>query len=344
MWELILAVLVLLVASALCSGIEAAIFSLPITKARQLAEKGKNGKVVQAIRENLARPISTIVIFNNLANIVGTYFVAYLATKVLTGQSLTLFPFLLTIMVILLSEIIPKTVGERFCVPVTCMAARPLFVLTWLLTPIVWFIERLTRLLVGTRVRKITSEQEIRALARIGHQEGVIDEDESRMIGKIFELDDATAEKIMTPRTAITWIRGIEPLSVAKVAIGKSQHSRVLVVGETMDDIRGIILKSRMLSLMIEGLDDNDLVQDHVEEVKLVKANTPADELLEYFKHSRVHLAVVVDEYGGVCGLVTLEDVLEVLTGEIVDETDTDIDMRETARKNGKKRLEQQGL
>jgi CBS domain containing-hemolysin-like protein len=344
MWALILAVCILVVASALCSGIEAAIFSLPIAKARQLGEKSKNGKTVQAIREHPARPISTIVIFNNLANIVGTYFVAYLATKVLTGQSLTLFPFFLTVLVILFSEIVPKTIGERFCVVIASATARPLSMLTWLLTPVVWCIELLTRSLIGKKTRQVTSEQEIRALARIGHQEGVIDEDESQMIGKIFELDDATAEKIMTPRTTITWIRGIEPLSIAKEAIAKSQHSRVLVVGETMDDIKGIILKSTVLSLMIDGYDEDDLVQDHCQKVKLVKNTTPADELLECFKNSCVHLAVVVDEYGGVCGLVTLEDVLEVLTGEIVDETDTDVDMREMARTNGKKRLKEQGF
>ena len=343
MWELIVAVLILIIASAVCSGTEAAIFSLPIAKARQLAENNKNGKIVQNIRENPARPISTIVIFNNLANIVGTYFVAYLATKVLTGQYLTLFPFLLTALVILLSEIIPKTFGERFCVTITSVTARPLSIFTWLLTPIVWVIEMMTKSLIGNKVRMITSEQEIRALAKIGHQEGVIDEDEHEMIGKIFELDDATASSIMTPRTAITWIRGIEPLSIAKEKIGKSQHSRVLVVGETMDDIQGIILKSTMLMLMVEGREDG-LVQDHVSEVKLVAKNTPADELLGYFKASRVHLAVVVDEYGGVCGLVTLEDVLEVLTGEIVDETDTDVDMRSVARKNGAKRLKTHGL
>lgn len=343
MWELVLAVLILLIASAICSGTEAAIFSLPIAKARQLAEKNKNGKVVQNIREHPARPISTIVIFNNLANIVGTYFVAYLATKVLTGQYLTLFPFLLTLLVILLSEIIPKTIGERFCVMITCAMARPLAILTWSLTPIVWLIELLTQFLIGNKTRQITSETEIRALARIGHQEGVIDEDEHEMIGKIFELDDARADYIMTPRTAITWIRGIEPLSIAKEKIGKSQHSRILVVGETMDDILGIILKSTMLRLMIEGQEDG-LVQDHVERVRLFKADTPADELLVYFRTSRIHLAVVVDEYGGVCGLVTLEDVLEVLTGEIVDETDENIDMRELARKNGDKRLKTQGL
>jgi len=343
MWELITAVIVLLIGSAICSGTEAAIFSLPLTKARQLAEKSKNGKVVHRIRKNPARPISTIVIFNNLANIVGTYFVAYLATSTLTPKSQTWFPFVLTGMVILFSEIIPKTVGERFCVIISSAMARPLMALTWLITPIVWIIEKITLLLVGHNHSQITSEQEIRALARIGGQEGIIDEDESQMIGKIFELDDVTARDIMTPRTAVTWVRGIDPISVAKYPIGESQHSRILVIGETVDDIKGIILKSTMLRILL-GDSEDSVVEDHIEPVQLVRESTPADELLAYFKQSRVHLAVVVEKYGGVSGIVTLEDVLEVLTGEIVDETDTAEDMREVALNNGILRFKDQGL
>jgi CBS domain containing-hemolysin-like protein len=341
MWELVVAVLLLLIASAICSGTEAAIFSLPIAKARQLAEKGRNGQIVHNIRDNPARPISTIVIFNNLANIVGTYFVAYLATDALSGNMQAWFPFLLTAMVIIFSEIIPKTIGERLCVAITSFMARPLMVATWLLTPVVWAIEILTGLFVGRKPRQVTSEHEIKALARIGHQEGVIDADESRMIGKIFELDDRTAEDIMTPRTAITWIRSFEPVSTAAEKIADSQHSRILVVGETIDDIKGVFLKSKMLQLLLNGHEKDAVIEDHMEQVQAFSENTPADELLEYFKRSRIHLAVVVDEYGGVSGVVTLEDVLEVLTGEIVDETDTDVDMREYARKNGVIRIEQ---
>lgn len=338
MWELTVAVLILLISSAICSGTEAAIFSLPIARARQLAEKNKNGKVVHSIRESPARPISTIVIFNNLANIVGTYFVAYLATNALSPGAKAWFPFLLTGMVIIFSEIIPKTVGERMCVGIACFMARPLMIATWLLTPIVWAIELLTKLFVGQKPRQITSEHEIKALAKIGHQEGVIDEDESHMIGKIFELDDVTADRIMTPRTAVTWIRSFEPVAVSAEKIGKSQHSRILAVGETIDDVKGVFLKSRMLQLLVEGNTDG-VIEDHIEPIECFHENTPADELLEYFKQSRVHLAVVVDDYGGVSGIVTLEDVLEVLTGEIVDETDVDVDMREFARQNGVQKL-----
>lgn len=342
MLELLGAVLLLLIASALCSGTEAAIFSLPISKARQMAEKGRTGKTVCDIRERPARPISVIVILNNLANIVGTYFIASLAATRLEGAWQTAFPFVLTILVILISEILPKTVGERYHTTIAWYTARPLYWVTFLLTPIVWGIELFTGLLVKHHSPiAATSENEIKALIRLGQHEGVIEDDEHNLISRVFEMNDKSAYDIMTPRTALTWIRGIEPISVAKDKIGISQHSRVVVVGETLDDVKGIIHKSTILKLLVEGYDENTLVEDYVEPVNFFHEDTPTDELLEHFKTSRVHLAVVLDNFGGLSGIVTLEDVLEVLTGEIIDETDTHTDMQLVALKHGKLRLKQ---
>lgn len=343
MLSLFVAVLVVLTASAVFSMIEAAIFSLPPTKARQMGEKSANGRIVQEIRENPARPISTIVIGNNISNIVGTFVVASISATTLEGTVAYAFPFILTGLVILFAEILPKTLGERYCIAITTYAARPLHYLTKLITPLVWLIEMFTSLFTRGDASLITSEQEIRALSRIAHEEGIIDEDESHMIGKVFELDDVTAETIMTPRTAMTWIRGIEPIKLAAEQIAESEHSRIVVVGETRDEIKGIILKSTMLRLLVNGVDESQVVEDHVEPVRLFRECTPADELLAYFKQSCIHLAIVIDEYGGVQGVVTLEDVLEVLTGEIVDETDKCTDMRQVALQNGILRLKEQG-
>ncbi|CAE7860311.1 unnamed protein product [Symbiodinium microadriaticum] len=307
-----------------------------------MAEKGRTGQTVCDIRERPARPISVIVILNNLANIVGTYFIAALATKQLEGVWATAFPFILTALVILLSEILPKTVGERYHAKIAWVMARPLYWATFIMTPVVWGIELFTGLLVKHRSIATTSENEIKALVRIGEQEGVIEDDEHNLISRVFEMNDKTACDIMTPRTTLTWIRGIEPISVAKEKVGKSQHSRVVVVGETLDDVKGIIHKSTILKLLVDGYDENALVEDYTEQVKFFHEDTPTDELLEHFKSSRVHLAVVIDNYGGLSGIVTLEDVLEVLTGEIVDETDRHTDMQQVALKKGRLRLKKE--
>ena len=319
MLEFAIAVIAILSASALFSCVEAAFFSLPITKARQMAEKSHLGALVCKIRENPARPISTIVILNNLANIAGTYFIAALASSRLDPSVQTWFPFVLTTAIIVLSEILPKTIGQRFCVPISLLSVRPLLLMCLILSPIVWVIEIITKIFVRHDPDHMAvSELEIMAMARIGEKEGAIGEGEHLMIKKIFELDDVLAHQIMTPRTAVTWIRGIEPIKIAAEKIGNGQHSRVLVVGESIDDVKGIVLKNALLKLLINGYDENALIEDFVEPIKFIQPNMPADELLEYFKTSRVHLAVVVDEYGGVSGIVTLEDVLEVLTGEIM--------------------------
>lgn len=340
MLELLGAVILLIIASAICSGTEAAIFSLPITKARQLKDKGKIGKLIYEIRERPARPISVIVILNNLANIVGTYFIAALATTRLEGHWRTAFPFILTILIILLSEILPKTIGEKYHTGIAHLMARPIKILTIILFPLLWGVEVFTSFLVKNRIATYTtSEQEIKALVRIGQQEGVIEDDERRLISRVFEMNDTTAHDIMTPRTTLTWIRGIEPISIAKDKIGTGQHSRVVVVGETLDDVKGIIHKSTILKLLIEGNAENDLVEDHTEVVQFFHEKTPADDLLEHFKSACIHLAIVLDDFGGLTGVVTLEDVLEVLTGEIVDETDLTEDMQKLALKNGKLRL-----
>jgi len=343
MFELMVAVSLLLLASAIASGTEAAIFSLPITKAKQLSEKSKIGKIICRIKEEPARPISTIVIFNNLANIVGTYFVAYLATKTLEPPLQTFFPFILTALVILLSEIIPKNIGERFPNRICWFMARPLALATILLTPVVWAIEKTTSLLLQNLLSKdnhlTTDEDEIRLLTKIGHEEGSIETDERQMIERVFNLNDRTAKDIMTPRTEVSFIRSYEPFETAITEIGESQHSRLLVVGETIDDVKGLIFKSGVLRILVQGYDKDTCVEDFMEEVFFVSESETADNLLAFFQKSRTHLAVVLDEYGGISGVVTLEDCLEVITGEIVDETDTAIDLRRVARENGQKKL-----
>lgn len=341
---LTIAVLILLVTSAICSSTEAAIFSLPIAKAKQLASKGRNGKTVCWIRENPARPISTIVICNNLANIVGTYFVARLATTALSEAWQTWFPFLLTVMVIVISEIIPKAIGERFSSAIVQIFARPLVWITYLITPVVWALEKFISVLIGNSRPATTSEMEIKALVHIGQQEGVVEIDESQMVARVFELNDHTAADIMTPRTALSWIRGKTPLSEAKTEIGTSQHTRIVVVGETIDEILGVVLKSKILELIVTGQDETVPIKKFAEPVNVVSIDTQADALLEHFQNTRMHLVVVMDEYGGMAGVVTLEDVLEVLTGEIMDETDRDQDMRVVAAREAHRKLAEQGV
>lgn len=334
---LLIAIGMVLLSSALCSGTEAALFSVPLLKVRKLAQSNKpSALALFSIREKMNRPITTIVILNNVVNITGSIFVGGLATSVLGNKWLGLFSGILTFLIIIFSEIIPKTLGESYAERISLTVARPVLGLTRLLTPIVWCVEKITAPFTRNGNRLTTNEAEIKLLAKIGHKEGVIEDDEVQMIQRIFELNDLTAKDLMTPRVTMTYLKGDMTLEEAKEAVIGSQHSRMVVIQETPDDVLGVVFKDELLGGMVKGKYEEP-VSKFVHEARFVPESTPADKLLPMFQKTRQHLAVVVGPYGGVSGVVTLEDVLEVVTGEIVDETDTVVDLQELARKRREK-------
>ncbi len=329
---LLIAVGIVLIASAICSGTEAALFSIPLIKVRQLAGSNHpSAQTLLGIRENMSRPIATIVILNNIANIVGSIVVGHVATSVLGNQWLGIVSGILTFTVIIFSEIIPKTVGENHAEKLSLMVAHPVAALTRLLTPLIWCVEKITAPFTPNGNPFTTNEAEIKLLAKIGHKEGVIEQDESEMIQRVFKLNDMTAADLMSPRVTMTYLKGQTRLIDAKDEIIRSQHSRIVVIQETRDDVLGIALKDELLAAMVQGHSESRIA-DFIHEARFVPETAKADQLLKVFQGTRQHLAVVIDEYCGVSGVVTLEDVLEVLTGEIVDETDTVVDLQQLAK------------
>ena len=333
MLDLVIAIGIVLLSSAICSGSEAALFSVRLVKVRRLAEsKQPEALALLSIRERMNRPIATIVILNNIANIVGTSVVVSVARDVLDSQWLGLVSGILTFLVILFSEIIPKTLGERYADQIALVIARPVAGLTRILTPLVWCIEKITTPLTASANSFTTDEAEIKLLAKMGQEAGAIEDDEFEMIRKIFDLNDMTAADLMTPRVVMTYLKGDLTLAEAKEEILTSPHSRIIVIGETPDQVTGVALKTELLAGIIQGKLDQS-ISHFSHEVHLVLGRKRANQLLSIFQQTRQHLAVVVDEYGGVSGVVTLEDVLEVLTGQLVDETDAVVDLQEFARK-----------
>ena len=337
MGELVFAVCIVLFMSAVCSGAEAALLSVPLVKVKKQASSQKqNAKILLSIREKINRPITTIVTLNNIANIGGSIYVGAIATSTLGNGWLGTFTGVLTFLIIVFGEIIPKTIGENYALSISLFAAKPILYLTKLLTPLVWCIEIITTPFISKEKRKTTDESEIKYLAYIGKKEGVIEHRESEMIHKVFEFNDITAENIMTPRVAMTYININDKLSEIQEKIINSQHSRIIVIRESIDDVAGVVIKSVLLSAIIHGK-GNEPVANFVSEVQFVAETAKTNNLLEAFQKNEQHLIVVVDEYGGVSGVVTLEDVLEILIGEIVDETDKVADLQEFARRKHKR-------
>jgi CBS domain containing-hemolysin-like protein len=338
MLQLALSVLAVLLLSGLCSGTEAALFSVPLVKARQLAQTGsRSGKVLLSIREKMSRPIASIVILNNIANIVGSIVVGSIASSVLGSTWLGLFSGILTLLVIVFSEIIPKTLGERYSEEIALLVAQPVQGLTFIFTPLVWLIEKLTAPITKGTASPTTNEAEIQLLAKIGQQEGIIEADEFEMIQHVFRLNDVTAGTLMTPRTVMTYLEGHQSLADAGPTIMQSPHSRIVIIGKSVDDVLGVVLKDELLTAIIQDKGAHP-VASFIHSVQMVPAGMRGDRLLQVFQQSHQHLSVVLDEFGGVAGVVSLEDVLETLTGEIIDETDRHVDMQEFARllKQGK--------
>lgn len=336
MVELSLAVAAVLLSSALCSGSEAALFSVSLIRVRGMVQQNKPGaKALLAIKQKMERPIGTIVILNNIANIVGSILVGGIATKALGSEWLGLFSAVLTFLVIIFSEIIPKSMGETHSDFIAPLIARPVLQISRLFMPLLWSIEQITKPLSSGRVGWTTNESEIKLMAKIGHTEGIIEQDESEMIHRVFQLNDKKASDLMTPRISMTYVAGTTPLQEAVTELLNSQHSRILVVGETIDDVLGVVLKTEIMKAYIQGQTERPIA-DFCREIARVPKSQAADVLLKHFQTTRQHIAVVLDEYGGVVGVITLEDVLEVLTGEIVDETDKTVDMQKWARERGK--------
>jgi CBS domain containing-hemolysin-like protein len=344
MLTLIISILIIITGSALCSCSEAALLSVPLLKAQQLAESKKPAAItLLAIRQKINRPIATIVIINNLFNIMGSVLVGGIAATILSDALLGLFTALLTFLVILFGEIFPKVLGERYAVPVALATAVPVRWVTWLFTPVVLLLEKATAPLVGDGFRPSTNEAEIKLMATIGHQEGIIEADEAEMIRRVFRLNDMKSADIMTPRVAVTHLPGDLTIAEAEAQILSSQHSRILISDSDIDRIVGLVLKNELLTALIRG-QGHQLLSQVTRPVRFVAETERADKLLQDFQTAREHLAVVVDEYGGVSGVVTLEDVLEVLTGEIVDETDRSIDLQKLARQRGRQILRTRGF
>ena len=332
MLALVVAVLIVISGSALCSSVEAALFSVSTLKARQLAQsKNPAAVALLAIRDRMNRPIATIVILNNIFNIVGSIAIARIAEVVLGNTLLGVFSGLLTFLIIIFGEIIPKTLGERYSQPLALLAALPVTALTFIFTPIVWVMEKATAPFTRKEKLPTTNESEIMLLAKIGYQEGIIEDDEAEMIQRVFLLNDLTASDLMTPRTAVTYLQGNRSLAESRVDIANSQHTRIIIIEESLDRVIGLALKDELLTAMVEGKRDRKIAE-FTRKVRFVPETIRADRLLKSFQKSRSHLVVVVDEYGTVSGVVTLEDVLEILTGEIVDETDRIIDLQAAAR------------
>ncbi|MBN2688100.1 MAG: HlyC/CorC family transporter [Deltaproteobacteria bacterium] len=344
---LIVFVLLALIFSFVCSLAEAVLLSITPSYIESLRKKQpKRAALLKRLRqERIDQSLAAILTLNTIAHTVGAIVAGAKATVVFGSVWIGLFSAFMTLMILFFSEIIPKTMGAVYwtrLVGVTALFVRGLIISLY---PLVWVAEGLTRLLARGKVEHVFSRDEFIAMADIGKQAGHIDEHESRIIRNLFRFGSLRVTDIMTPRVVISAF----PLdmTVAEALLHSqslSQFSRLPVYETDIDKITGFVLKDDILMCKTKG--QGDMKIDALKrDILFVPESMTLSILSELLLDHRQHIAIVVGEYGGTSGLVTLEDVLETLLGmEIQDEMDDVEDMRVMARQQWEKRAKAQGI
>ena len=330
MSELIVTIVLVVVGAAICACLEAAFFSLPLSGAKLLKEAGKRGSAsLVRIKEKLHHTIIMLVILNNGITIAGSIYVGHLSTELYGNEIIGLVSGILTATIILFGEIIPKMIGENYAKTIAVVFAPPVYILTLIFTPITFLLDILTRGFI--KKNRLVSEEELRMLSKMGEAEGSIEHDEQVLIQRVFTLNDLTAKDIMTPRMVLEGLPGNATVREVSVILLNKPYSRYPVYVESLDKVVGVAQTSKLLTALARD-NDNELVSYFMTAPLFVAEKKRVDDLMGLFLSTRNHMAIVQDEFGGTVGVVTFEDVLEQLVGEIVDETDEVVDLQTLAR------------
>lgn len=310
-------------ASFLCSMAEAAILSLPLIRARILVDKKRlNARDVLYLKEHISITVATIVIINNSINIIGAVFVGHVIADIFGDRWLATASGIFTFLIVVIGEMIPKALGERFKVPLSLFFAKPLRILVLIFGPIVRVLMLLVRPWTGSQGMLGVTEDEIKMMIKLGRDSGNIESHEEMLINKVFRLNDLTALQIMKPLAEVYMLPADKELREVKNMISSCAYNRIVVyAGDNKAKIVGI---AQHRVLLREILKDNvsSKVSDWMLKPIFVNQMMKADALLEKFQSFHQHLFVVQDNLGRNVGIVTMEDVLEELFGEIYDEKD----------------------
>ncbi len=342
MTTLVLAVGISILVSALCSLLESVLYSTHLITLEAASSRGQNAaQTMMRLKRQVERPLAAILILNTLANTAGAALAGWAAARVWGAGSLWIFSLAFTLAILIFSEIIPKTVGAVYWRSLWRRAVWPLRLMVAATAPLIALTQMITRLITrGQQQTPRVSEEEILAAARLGMREGEISRREHELIRNIIRLEDVRAADIMTPRTVMFTVDGRMPIARARQEARQWPFTRVPVVVGGPEDVVGYVVKDQVLAAEVPQPDPG--LRHLAKPVRFVPASANALALLDTFLTRREHLALVVDEYGGIMGLVTLEDVLETLVGsEIVDEDETVADLQELARHRARAKLAQ---
>lgn len=312
--------IILILLSAFFSGTETAFFSLSdIRLKKMISRRERNARLVAKLKSNPQRLLITILIGNNLVNIAAASLATIIVADIFNSSVVGITTGVMTLIILIFGEITPKSLSIKYNEKISCLVAKPLFIVGKILLPITWLFEKVYPKR-GLRVPAIT-EEELRIMASVGVQEGTVQKREAEIIKKVFQLNDITAEDVMTPRSEVYALKEDKKLKSVKNKIINSPFSRIPIYKKSIDQITGILYKDdALIHLAKKGTDV--ILKDIAREAIFIPESMFIDELMREFQLKRIHMAAVVNEYGEVVGIATLEDIIEELVGEIVDETD----------------------
>ncbi len=324
--------------SFLCSVLESVLMSTPISYITMREDEGYAPAVkFKKFKQESSRPIAAILSMNTIANTIGAAGVGAQATAVFGSQWFGLVSVVTTVLILVFSEIIPKTIGTSYWKSLMGFATGCITVLIVIMYPLVILVEKLSRLISPKSGEAAVSREEVSAMANVAEEEGDLAEDENAIIQNLINMDEVTASDAMTPRV----VAAIAPESMTLREFYKDKrylhHSRIPVYADNDEYITGYILRMDALQLLADDKFDRTLGSIR-RDIASFGVDTPLDSIWDEMLGKDEQIAVIIDEYGSFQGILTLEDVIETLLGsEIVDEKDTVRDMQQFARDKWKK-------
>ncbi len=318
--EQIVVLSVLLLLSGFFSSAETALFSISKAKAIHLAkEKGYSNSLIKKMKDDPHRLLSTILIGNNIVNVGASALATAITINLVDSNAVGIATGVMTLMILIFGEIFPKSIATRNNVAIARLVIIPLYWLSILFAPIIFMLNFIPKLTGKMKKKPQVTEEELMTFVEVVEEEGGIEEEEKELIENIFEFDDTSASEIMTPRGDMYAINADEELNLEDVI--RSGFTRIPVFESDIDHIIGILNIKDLFMHQVTSSEPVD-VRKIMSEPYFVPENKKLDNLLQQFKKRKQHIAVIVDEHGGVSGLITLEDALEEIVGEIIDETD----------------------
>lgn len=324
----LIVIIIGIILSAFFSSSETALTSVNVFKIRQMEKNGvEKAPLVKKLVDNIGSVLTTILIGNNIVNIVTTTVATIFFTEVMGPKGAVISPIILTIVVLIFGEVTPKNIATAHSEKLALKVARPIRFIDIFLKPINFILGKITgaitKIFVGEEENSnLVTEEDLKTIVDVSEEQGVLNNEESEMINNVFEFGNSYVADIMTARTNMEAISIESTPEELNDMLKETNHSRIPVYGKNIDNIVGILHMKDIVSTIADG---NDLIlEELIRSAFYVYDNMHIFDLFTNMRSENVSLAIVIDEYGGTSGLVTIEDIVEELVGEIDDEYDKD--------------------